>query len=125
MLQSQSCGRKCMETSGTSTSVGPQMFFKQVGSRWRTTATPQYLDQARKEYRQNRTGWFVGQSPPGVPCVTPAEARAHSLKLVTQHKLHGIREFLKDVLPRMGTQWAQSCEQLSGRGMQPTPWMWQ
>ena len=33
--------------------------------------------------------------------------------------------FLKNVLPRMGAQWAQSREQLSGRGMQPAPWMWQ
>ena len=83
-------------------------------------ATPQYLDHAGKEYKQKRTRWFVGQSPPGVSCVTPAEARPHSLKLVTEHKLHGIREFLKDVLPRMGTLWAQSREQLSGRGM-PIP----
>ena len=88
-------------------------------------ATPQYLDHARKEYKQNKTGLFVGQSPPGVPCGTPAEARAESLKLVTEHKLHGIREFLKDVLPRIGTQWAQSREPLRGRGMHPAPWMWQ
>ena len=79
---------------------------------------------AREQYRQRRSGWFVGQSPPGVPCVTPVEARAHLLKLVTQHKLDGICEFLKDVHPRMGRQWTQSREQLGGRGMQPAPWMW-
>ena len=89
------------------------------------SATPHYLDHAREQYIHKRSGWFVGQSPPGVPCSTPAEARAQSLKLVTQHKLRGIREFLKDVLPRLGTQWAQSREQLGGRGMQPAPWMWQ
>ena len=47
------------------------------------------------------------------------------MKLVTQLKLRGIHEFLKDVLPRLGTQWAESREQLGGRGMQPAPWMWQ
>ena len=57
----------------------------------------------REQYIHKRSGWFVGQSPPGVPCSTPAEARAQSLKLVTQYKLRGIREFLKDVLPRLGT----------------------
>ena len=87
-------------------------------------ATPEYLDHAREKHRQRQSGWFVVQSPPGVPCVTPVEARARWLKLVTQHKLHGIREFLKDVLPCMDTQWAQSREQLGGRGMQPAPWMW-
>ena len=88
-------------------------------------ATLQYLDHAWGHYIQRRSRWFLGQSPRGVPCATPAEARAHSLKLVTQRKLHGIREFLKHVLPRMGTQWAQSREHFGGRGMQPTPWMWQ
>ena len=32
---------------------------------------------------------------------------------------------MNDVLPRMGTKWAQSREQLSGQGTQPAPWMWQ
>ena len=89
------------------------------------SATPHYLDHAQEQYIHNRSGWSVGQSPPGVPCSTPAEARAQSLSLVMHHKLQGIREFLKDVLSRLGTQWAQDREQLGGRGMQCAPWMWQ
>ena len=35
------------------------------------------------------------------------------------------REFLEEVVPRMGEQWTKGREQLGGRSMQPAPRMWQ
>ena len=47
------------------------------------------------------------------------------MKLLSRHKLHGLREFLQEVVPRMGEQWTKGQEQIGGRAMQPAPRMWQ
>ena len=54
--------------------------------------TPQHLEHAREHYKQRRSGWFVGHSPTGVPFVTAVEARAHSLKLVTQRNFEDVHD---------------------------------
>ena len=47
------------------------------------------------------------------------------MKLLSRHKLHGLPEFVQEVVPRMGEQWTKGREQLGCRAMQPAPWMWQ
>ena len=73
---------------------------------------PHHLAHAQKEYIDKRQGWHVGHFHPGVPYSTPAESRALCMKLLSRHKLHGLCEFLQEVVPRMGEQWTEGREQL-------------
>ena len=47
------------------------------------------------------------------------------MKLLRRHKLHGLSEFLQEVVPGMGAWWTKGREILGARAMQHAPRMWQ
>ena len=83
------------------------------------------LEHARREYIEQREGWYVGCSPAGVPVATAAECFAKMIKDVTKHKRSGMIEFIKIGLPEFTATWGHQAENFSGRAPQPKPWLWQ
>ena len=84
-----------------------------------------YLHHAHTKYVEQRNGWFVGLTPPGIPIATPAESHANKAKLLADRKVCGFLEVLKRVVPETGKFRNFEDDAFDGRAPDPQMWMWQ
>ena len=84
-----------------------------------------YLHHALTEYIEQRNGWFVGLTPPGIPSATPTESCTNTAKLLDDRKVCGFLEFLKRVVPKTGRIWNVGHDAFDGRAPDPQPRIWQ
>ena len=52
-----------------------------------------YLHHALTEYVEQRNGWYVDLTPPGIPSATLAESHSNKAKLMVDHEVCGLLEF--------------------------------
>ena len=89
------------------------------------SAFPAFLAYVQKEYIDQRTYWFSGASPPGIPAATASEPSVNMLQFETYHRMSNLAEFFVDGIPNLGKCWSEHSYALMGRAPLPEPWIWQ
>ena len=79
------------------------------------SAFPTFLAYVHKEFIHQRTYWFSGASPPGIPAATPSEPSVNVLKFEPEHRMSTLAELLFDGILNLGTCWSEHSCAFMGR----------